>query len=119
MFIFDYELNTYTEYNMLLTTLFQAIGIFLTIKYLDKTSINPKNIYYKIKNNIIGKAIVSISICSYGMYFAHYIVIEYFDISNIHSLKLLPVLLIVTIVISWLSTYLISKIPHLKKFSGA
>lgn len=119
MLVFNYELRLYDDYNLLFTTIFQSIGLFLTVKYLDKVSLNTENSYSKIKTNLIGKIILSISICSYGMYLAHYIIIEFFEFNNIKSLKLLPAIFIITLFLSWLSTYALSKIPYLEKFSGA
>lgn len=119
MYVFRFELELYSDYNLLFTTIIQSIGLFLTIKYLDKISTNVNNIYSKIKTSAIGKIILSISICSYGMYLMHYIIIEYFEFLNIKSLKLLPLILITTLLITWISVLILSKIPILKKFSGA
>lgn len=117
MYVFRFELDLYSDYNLLFTTVAQSIGLFLTVKYLDKISVD--NIYSRIKTNIIGKIILSISICSYGMYLMHYIIIEYFGFMKITSLKFLPVILIVTVLVTWASVFILSKIPYLKKFSGA
>lgn len=117
MYVFRFELELYSDYNLLFTTVAQSIGLFLTVKYLDKISVD--NIYSRIKTNIIGKIVLSISICSYGMYLLHYIIVEYFGFMKITSLKFLPVILIVTVLVTWASVFVISKIPYLKKFSGA
>lgn len=114
-----YQLNLYTEYyqNIIIAT--QAASLFLMIKYWDKCSLNPKSIYNRIKSNFIGKMIVSISICSYGMFLGHYIILQCIKPLNIHSLKLLPVILVIVVFLSWIITYAFSKIPYLKRISGA
>ena len=119
MIVFKYELRLYDDTNLLFTTIIQSVGYFLTIKYLDRISIGTNNTYSRIKKNFIGKVILSISVCSYGMYLIHYIILEFFEFYHIKSLKLLPVILIITVFASWLSVYLVSKIPYLKTFSGA
>ena len=119
MYVFRWEIKLYPNLDLLFTNVAQSIGLFLTVKYMDKKSINVKGIYNKIKRGILGKIILSISVCSYGMYFAHYIIISYFEFNDIGSLKLLPVMLIITVLMTWLLTFIISKIPYLKIFSGA
>ena len=94
--------------------IFMASGLYLFIRYFNKI-----NSFNHIKNNIIGSAIVSISICSYGMYFSHVIVLKILLMFNPHSNLLFPIMFILLIFLSWLSTYIVSKIPYLKKFSGA
>ena len=89
MYVFRFELDLYSDYNLLFTTIAQSVGLFLTVKYLDKVSINADNIYFKIKNNIVGKAILSISLCSYGMYLVHYVIIEGFVFLKINLVETL------------------------------
>lgn len=91
-----------------------GIGTFLFIKYLDECGK-----FNSIKDNLIGKIITSISIYSYGMYFSHVIVIQFLGKINPHSTLLFPIMFILIIFLSWLLPYIISKIPYLKKFSGA
>ena len=92
---------------------FMATSAFLFIKYFDKL-----DMYIILKNNFFRKIIVSISVCSYGMYYAHFLIILLLEQFNIHSFKLLPFIIFVIVVISWLLTFIFSKIPYLKKFSG-
>lgn len=92
---------------------FIGSGMYLFVKYLDKTTS-----FKHIKNNVIGKIIVSISICSYGMYFSHVIFLKAFSLVNPHSTLLVPVILVLMIFFSWLLPYIVSKIPFLKIFSG-
>lgn len=85
-------------------------GMFLFIKNLPKLD--------SIKNNIIGNVITSISVCSYGMYFSHVIIIMFMSRINPHSTLLFPVMFALTIFLSWLLPYIFSKIPYIKTFSG-
>ena len=54
-----------------ITNVFMGVGMFVFIKYLDE--MNPLS---RVKDNFIGKAIISLSICSYGMYFSHVLVVK-------------------------------------------
>lgn len=93
--------------------IFMAIGLYIFIKYL-----NELNIFDSIKNNFIGKAIISLSICSYGMYFSHVLVVKFLSYHNPKSTILFPAVFILIIFLSWLLPYILSKIPYLKIFSG-
>ena len=66
----------------------------------------------------IKDGITSISVCSYGMYFSHVIVLKWITTYNQHSDLMVPVFLILTVFLSWLPVYVMSKIPYLKKVSG-
>ena len=96
-----------------LTNVFMAIGLFLCIKSIDKMGI-----FRNIETKVLGKAIVSISICSYGMFFAHFMIVKFLQQFDIHSNKFLIIMLIVVVALSWLVTYVLSKIPYLDRFSG-
>ena len=118
MIIFYRMIKFYSDYYLNIITLLQSTGLFLMIKYLDIISLNTEKLFSKIKTNKMGKIILSISLCSYGMYLNHYIIIEYFKQFNLHSLKALFAILIITLFLSWFSTYICSKIPYIEKFSG-
>ena len=90
-----------------------AAGFFIFIQYMDKL-----NLFDNIKENIIGKMIVSISICSYGMYYAHFIIIKYLSQFHIQSNKYLIFVLLFIVFSSWMVTYIFSKIPYIKKVCG-
>lgn len=92
---------------------FMGIGMYLFIEYLDRESR-----FDSIKTNFIGRAISSISLCSYGMYFSHVIVIMFMSKINPHSTLLFPAMFAATIFISWLLPYIFSKIPYIKNISG-
>ena len=93
---------------------FMASGMYLFVRYLDRITS-----FKHVKNNIIGAVIVSISIYSYGMYFSHVIALKLLTKFNPHSNLLFPVMFVLLIFISWLMPFIVSKIPYLKKFSGA
>lgn len=102
----------------------QAAGVFLTFRYLSEYKNNNPGSFIgkvrtKIEDGVIGKIVLSISTCSYAMYFTHTIVYmtlrKYLEVS---SLKLLPVLFIVTVVLSWAIAYASSKIPYISKVCG-
>ena len=93
--------------------IFMGTGLFLFVKYLDKL-----NKFNSIKDNFIGKAIISLSVCSYGMYFSHVLVVKFLSYYNPHSHLMFPVMFVLIILLSWLLPYVLSKIPYVKTFSG-
>jgi surface polysaccharide O-acyltransferase-like enzyme len=88
-------------------------AFFLFIKSIDNLTS-----FKSIKDHVIGTIIYSISICSYGMYFSHVIVLKALSIINPHSNLLFPLIFFAMIFLSWLLVYTVSKIPGLKIFSG-
>ena len=96
-----------------LPNIFMGVGLFLLIMYLDKL-----NAFNKIKDNFIGKAIISLSLCSYGMYFSHVIVVKALSYYNPKSNLLFPAMFVLIVFLSWLLPYVLSKIPYVKTFSG-
>ena len=93
--------------------IFIASSFFILIKSIDNMTS-----FEHIKNNAIGRIIFSISICSYGMYFSHVMVLKALSIVNPHSNLLFLPMFIALIFLSWLPVYIVSKIPYLKMFSG-
>lgn len=116
IFVFCHHNNIYVINSIYLNVpmVFMASGMYLFIRYLDKITS-----FKHIKHNFIGKIINSISKYSYGMYFSHVIVLEVLSKVNPNSNLLFPIMFILTIFGSWLLPYIVSKIPHLKIFSGA
>lgn len=110
----DYnKINLISEIYQNVPIVFMGVGMYLFIKYLDNVTS-----FRHIKDNFIGKAIVSISMCSYGMYFSHVIIIKILGKYNPHSTLLFPVIFALIIFLSWLLPYIFSKIPYIKTFSG-
>lgn len=96
-----------------LINVFLSIGMFLFIKELDSL-----HLFNRIKSNLVGKAIISLSLCSYGIYFAHFIMYKYFKTLGIHSNKLVPIMFIIVLGLSWIIVFLLSKIPYVKRVCG-
>lgn len=122
---------TYFKYRSTILTL-QSIGLFLFIKYFSRYCENNKEswknkIYSFLKdNNYMSRIILSISICSYGMYLCHYLI--FFPLMYIsgHYVRIfsrnpiiLPAVWLFLCISTWLLVLLFSKIPVLRNFSGA
>ena len=93
--------------------IFMGIGLFLFIMCLDRL-----DKFSRAKDDFIGKAIVSLSLCSYGMYFSHVIVVKELSYHNPGSNLLFPLMFVLIVFLSWLLPYVLSKIPYVKTFSG-
>ena len=115
-----------------LIAVLQASGIFLFMKYFaiysekNIDSISNK-IYSFFKDTILGKLTLSISLCSYGIYLTHYLFLHIgsawiqkniYPIYSINPIKGMPLLLITVVILSWALVLIVSKIPHLKKWTG-
>ena len=110
----------------------EALGLFLLFKNWENYSQNNENkpsflnkCYENLKNSIFGKVILSISICSYGIFLTHYFPIWIFKRINWtipifvrNPFKWIPFIFLICLLFSWGVTYLLSKLPYLKKFSG-
>lgn len=121
---------TYYGYRRIVSTL-QCIGLFIFIKYFSQYCEENKDtfknkIYSFFKDTPLSAIILSISICSYGIFLTHYFwlyLLRYvghnvFPIFSTTPL-LLPVVLVFIAVMSWATVIVFSKIPILKYFSGA
>ncbi len=107
------KLNLITNIYQNIPIIFMGVGMFVFIKYLDEL-----NLFSTIKDNFIGKAVVSLSICSYGMYFSHVLVVKELSYHNPGSNLLFPLMFVLIVFLSWLLPYLMSKVPYLKTVSG-
>ena len=74
--------------------------------------------FNKIKDNFIGHTITSLSVCSYGMFFSHVIVVKELSYHNPGSNLLFPVMFVLIVFLSWLLPYVLSKIHYVKRVSG-
>lgn len=120
----------YYHYETLVVVL-QSTGLFLFIEYYSKYASKHKNsfrnkIYSFFKNTFMSKIILTISVCSYGMFLIHYFIIYGFrwidkNMFPIYtaSVKYLPIVLIAVVFLSWFIIFILSKIPYLKEISGA
>ena len=113
-----------TKYLSLFVVL-ASVGVFLIFKrYAHYCETNSTSLFgrlhSKIENGRAGNLILSLSVCSYGIYLVHSIISRCIkQMITINSLKQVPMLFIVITILSWLIIYALSKIPVLDKFSGA
>ena len=106
-------------FNLLI--LFMSANAFLLFKYLSKTEK-----FIDMENNSLGKAFTLISNYSYGIYLAHYLILYCIKINLIKiinftqgsSLIWIPVLVILTTVISLIILSILDRIPYLDKVTG-
>lgn len=126
----NYNNLKYYKYKTIVVVL-QSTGLFLFIenfaKYFSEhlDTIGNK-LYSLLKDTFISKIILTLSICSYGMFLVHYFIIygirwidcNVFPIFST-TVKYLPVTLIIIVFLSWFIIYILSKIPYLKEISGA
>lgn len=104
---------------------FTMISLFLFCRYFSESGGLIHRLYSIIKTSKIGEAISSISITSYGIYLVHMIVlvtIKIYTKSLEHGLGkagYTMMLLIATLVISWIIVLLLSNVPYVNIISGA
>lgn len=58
-----------------LVVVMESVGVFITFKYANVAMISDK--IKPIKEQTLGKVIVTFSSCSFGIYFSHYIIMLY------------------------------------------
>ena len=99
--------------------LFISVNVFLFFKFLSKSK-------YSLKNNKIKKAISTISMYSFGIYLAHYVILhslrmniaKIIDFTSQSPLIWIPLFVILTTFISLIILVILDKIPILNKFTG-
>ena len=112
----DRFLATAEAYQVPAVLAFNKIDLLITEEsrqYLDEM-----NLFRRVKDNFIGKAIISLSVCSYGMYFSHVLVVKELSYHNPGSNLLFPLMFAAIVFLSWLLPYLMSKVPYLKTVTG-
>lgn len=117
------SLNKYSPISQFsLLNICLVISTFLFFRYLFESKFKSKNISKSLINSSIGKIILSISFCSYGIYLCHIIIRNLIKILlkniSLSQSVFLTILLILDLIISWLVILSMSKIPILKKVSG-
>lgn len=129
LYALEYQIDM-GKYYLTPVAIFQCVGIYLFFMYFAKVSDSIEislisSVYNFIKDSFIGKIIVSISFCSYGMFLTHYFVIWSFQLldksMNIflrNPFKWIPFIFLITVLFSWILIWIFSKIPLLKKVSG-
>jgi surface polysaccharide O-acyltransferase-like enzyme len=110
-----------TKYLSLFVAL-AAIGLFLVFKHFAHYCDTHSNsvlgkIHSAIENGRLGSVILSLSVCSYGMYLLNNFVLRFFK--PFTTFEYMPLIFIATVIICWALVKLTSKIPILDKFSGA
>lgn len=126
LFIVNNTIHLDSFLDISLIGILESASLFILIKAIEDSE---KGFGKKIKGffeiNIIKKIIISISKSSYGMYLTHIylimIVFHYFDLLPLPGGKmalLISILSIITIILSWISVLIVSKIPKLKILSG-
>lgn len=102
-------------------------SIVLLFRYLPQSGgFVSRKVKRLLTSDSIGKAILSISLCSYGIYFIHTLILKYLELIYLYSVKYfnypsfwIPVLVVVVFAVSWIVIWVMSKIPYLGKVSGA
>ena len=100
-----------------------VFSTFLFFRFFAESYGKTNELCIRIINGKVGKAVISLSLCSYGIYLCHIIVLNFFTVvvevqryfSPAVSMALLLILILVS---SWLIIILMSRIPVLKRFSG-
>lgn len=106
-----------------IVVLMETMGVFIVFKYADVKMISDK--IKPIKEQALGKIIVTFSSCSFGIYFSHYILLLYlFQLGFMKPWRTqdlfiyFPISAVIIIGLSWALVYVMSKIPILKIGSG-
>lgn len=102
----------------------QIIGLFLTFRYLNESK---NNIVSKVSNfieNKLGSLTNTISRYSYGIYLVHMIFLNLiwiylFDLTKLNTTLGIVITSALVLLLSWLSLWVLNKIPGLKKITGA
>ena len=101
----------------------ETIGLFIAFKYASVGMISNK--IRPLKEQFFGKIIVTFSSCSFGIYFSHYLIMQYlFYRSFMHGwgynniFIYYPLSAAIIILGCWVLIYIMSKIPILRIGSG-
>lgn len=98
-------------------------GVFLLFKNFSLNTNSTANKVHALKDNILVKLTLSLSICSYGIYLSHMLFIGYIrtlHLGLIHRNPLwIPFVVLIVLFGSWLLIFIMSKIPYVKRISGA
>lgn len=102
-------------------------SLLLLFRYLPQSDgFVSKKISGFLSSGNVAKAILSMSLCSYGIYFVHYLILNYLEKFYLYSVNYInhpmlwiPVLVVGIFLISWFVIWIMSKIPYINKVSGA
>lgn len=104
-------------FNLLILAL--SLNIFVLFKYLSKTKY-----FMEIEDKALGKALITLSKYSFGLYLCHYLILHILKINligiyhNQNPLLWIPVLVVLTILISMAILGILNRIPYLNNFTG-
>ncbi len=117
----SWQINKLDFFNIFVVI--EASGIFLLFKYFNFKMINQK--FKNVKETFLAKLIVSYSTCTFGIFFLHWVIINYIAYNPFfNQFKVgkayiwIPLFSILIALISWAIIYILSKIPVLKICSG-
>ena len=115
MFVYSYYFADTVSFS------FHRYSILVGLEVIGVFCLFKNNSYLNSPNEIVKKAITSISICSYGMYLIHSQLImavrKLLHISLNFTLEYI-LLFVVGFFLSWFIIYILSKIPVLKDYIG-
>ena len=104
-------------FNLLILML--SVNVFVLFKYLSKTEV-----FAQIEDKSLGKALITVSKYSFGIYLCHYLILHIlknnliFLYHNQNPLLWIPILVILTVLISLAILGIFNRIPFLNRFTG-
>lgn len=115
--------GTYFQFLAMIFT----FSLILLFRYLPKCSSNfAGKISSKLSSGPIGNSILSISMCSFGIYFIHYLIFKFIQVQYLYPVRYYdhpmfwqPIVLVIVFFSSWFIIWIISKIPVVNRISGA
>ncbi|MBE6501036.1 MAG: hypothetical protein E7Z79_01190 [Methanobrevibacter thaueri] len=129
--ILNHHMGIWDSFYRTIFPVIQATSVFVFFRFFEEYSNDHEEssinrFFTSMKSSSFGKAITSISVCSYGIYLTHYLFIwtllhiseHVFPIFARNPFKWIPVVYLIVLVGSWGLVWIFSKIPYLKKVSG-
>lgn len=119
----EFSAGSYFQFIVMIIT----FSIILFFRYLPKSNLKLfKKVNILLSSNIMMNINLSISKCSFGIYFIHYLILKYIQSNYLKPIKFYnhpifwtPLLLIIIFLSSWGVIYVLSKIPIIKVLSGS
>ncbi len=107
-----------------LTTVAEAVSLFLIFKNYAFNSNTLSNKPVSLSKGKFASVILSLSIFTYGIYLSHLLLfklllINHIDFASMNALISIPIFSLILLLVAWISMIILSKIPFLKKFTGA
>ena len=116
------KLNNYHSVNQFgFLNISLVISAFLFFRYFSESKGKLNKLFNYIQKSKIGKMILSIGLCSYGIYLSHIIIRDGLQMLKFKSISpsiLFTIYLFITLISSWLIILLMSKVPILNKVCG-